>query len=153
MTPKNENQLLKNGLICVGFLILILIVMLLGKPTHGQTTAAPKTHNISAAWSFNYVPMPACGPHLGVNCVNGFQVGTWNGTACSDILRVANPASTTGTQNVHVNWKSTEPATAIFCVAATWFDFGGVFRVAAPAIEGTKTEAAGQITTFRVLRR
>lgn len=137
----------------LGLIALGLLLFMLAKSLHAQTPPAAN-RNISASWSFDYGPMPACSAHLGVNCVNGFQVGTWNGSACSDILRIANPPNPTGVvKGIHVNWKSSIPTSAVFCVAATWFNYASQFQVGAPSIEGGGTKAAGQVSDFMVLRR
>ena len=130
---------------------LLAILLLFGIPVVSLAQMNPAGHRVHAVWKFNYATLPACAGTNTRSCVSGFQVGTWNGSACSVIAEVPNAPQTDGIQWVHASFRSTASGTVPICVWMVWYAASGLKQVTMGVVEG-KPAMNANISDFNVLK-
>jgi hypothetical protein len=126
-----------------------LLVSLLCLSALGACAQTNPGHRVKAIWKYNYGTLPACGASQ-KQCVTGFQVGAWNGTACVAIVDAPNADIATGIQWVHKDFVSKLPGNQKFCLWIVWFDQSGNQQITSGAVEG-QPAANANVSDFTTL--
>lgn len=95
----------------------------------GIAAPAPR-RTITATFNFDYTTVPACTMLHRTSCVTGFQFGLLVSNVCSNLQQIPNPTNHTGQVNgITLTAKVPVVQNPTFCVAARYFDAGGVLRL------------------------
>ena len=126
---------------------LFAVVFLIGCHVVAPVPSQAATVNVQI--SYDYTVDKACTAGQVKDCVSGFQVGEWSGTACSNLATVPNAATPVGPATSAGTFKVGAPYTNVtFCAVATYFDTNGVAKTTAATQASPVAVAPGQVITL-----
>ena len=124
--------------------ILVAALFLAGCHVVAPVPASAATVNVTI--SYNYTVDVECSATVVKDCVSGFQVGEWNGTACSNLATVANATTPSATATTSGTFVVGAPYTNVtFCAATKYIDDNGNAQVTAATLASPVAVGPGKV--------